>query len=544
MGDKRRTYKRWVIFHAILICKNSSPCLGEGRGASGSASGSPSRGNPYYRSNKDLNLPYKRNDISSNIQSEIPRYSQSDSQEKQDGKKFNDQERFESNDLRNSEASTYVDNAQNENWRNHSNNSKNWKPINYQFSPNKFPPDQDSQKNTNYPAVSSKLQQYKNIAVKDDEDYEEPDPSNRILAMYKSTRGGSFAITVSSIIVGAALGMFIAKSLHVLPPTSTSILVSLFFFLSSLTKFKPPNAGNQDKSPTNPFSLLTQTLGLTFILLLQRTQDIRKQLPTKPHLANILRPNRYPRRPFPPQDNDDDDDENDSSNPWKYQIRPQDSIYMEQYGILKVLLSMAFVGAICGANMPLIPTWIGGLGGASLFCYIVTLRNSKGDLGRTMAMKVISLITELFQLNDELAILTKSGVVLNIIFDKLLILDRKHSIRHKFTSAIKWIYDQIMAIVNNVRADVEQAESDDVPVPPKTLEPSIAGRDRYSNRDRDIDKERERGQDKFEVTRQPPPPPSQQQQHNNKLKNPTNEKYHFTRNSNPEFTHNDEPPGY
>jgi len=352
------------------------------------------------------------------------------------------------------------------------NRPRSSKPINYQFTQSQ---ERDNNSNTGDeiredPDRSSNDRDRdrgrgrENNALRQDRGY-------RMLAQHKSTKKGSFSIILSSTFVGATLGLLLAKATHnILPSTFTSMILASLFLILSLAKFKPPSDGNADKSPTNPFSLFVQTLGFTLVLLMQRTSEIRTQFPTRPHLSNMIRPNSYPRRPFPPISEEDMEDGND--NPWRYQLRQEDSVYMEQYSMIKIFLSMAFLGAICGGNLPLIPTWIGGLLGAAVFCYWTTLRNSKGDLGRTMAMKLISLLSELMYLNDELGVLKKSGVVLNIILDKLLILDRKHSIRDRVTKALRLLYGQIMGIVNKVRADVEGKED---------------GGDSGSRRDRDRD---------------------------------------------------------
>ena len=357
-------------------------------------------------------------------------------------------------------------------------NFRDKKPINYQFSA------KSKENNGSEQSANEEIYQ-------ESEDFE-LDVGNRLLGQYKSSKKGSAAVTLASTIIGAGMGFSLAKSSHILPPQSTMFLFASLFFITSLTKFKPPNAGNSSKDPTNPFSLFTQTMGLTLLLLMQRTRSIRKEFPTKPHLANIIRPSLYPRKSFPPPLNDDEEED---SNPWKYEVQPQDSMYMEQYSMIKILLGMAFVGSICGSNLPLIPSWIGALAGAGSLCFLSTQRNSNGDLGRVMGMKVVSLFTELLIINEELNIWKKCKVVLNIIFDKLLILDRKHSIRDKISFAIKWLYEKVMGFINNVRADVEGREptndDNDDDDDNNRARPSDTS-ERNRNKDRYMEKERNR----------------------------------------------------
>lgn len=376
------------------------------------------------------------------------------------------------------------------------------RPINYQFTRSRGNYENDAKPKLN--RNNNNNNNNDNYNYNDDNDFQEMDRGTRLLTQYKSTKKGSLAIALSSTLVGAALGIALAKSSHILPPSTTSMIFAAFFFLSSLSKYKPPNAGNPNKSPTNPFSLLTQTLGLTLILLLQRTSNIRQSFPSKPHLQHMMRPSRYPRQPFPPADLDSDNPED--SNPFKYEIQPNDSIYMEQYSMFKILAAMALVGAISFANIPLIPTWMGGLAGAIVLVYIATLRNSKGDLGRSMGMKVVSLISELFMLNEDLEVLPKTIVVLNICLDKLLILDRKHSIRDKLTRALKWSYNQAMGVINTVRADVEGAQNKD-DNDNDNDDDDRRGR-RNNDRDRNVDRDRDRDRNNRGDRQEQPPPPS------------------------------------
>jgi len=125
-----------------------------------------------------------------------------------------------------------------------------------------------------------------------------------------------------------------------------------------------------------------------------------------------------------------------------------------------------------------------------------------------MAMKGVSLLTELLLLNEELSIGSKCIVVLTILFDKLLILDRKHSIRDKGSSDLKWIVGQLMGFVNNVRADAEGAESKDDDTRSKastttqTNTPdSILETDREMTKERGSHQRSERDDDHYPSTR-------------------------------------------
>ena len=75
-----------------------------------------------------------------------------------------------------------------------------------------------------------------------------------------------------------------------------------------------------------------------------------------------------------------------------------------------------------------------------------------------MGMKVVSLVEELLDINSELQLLGKLQVVNGKIFDKLLILDRKHKIKDKVTSILQWIFQNASRAAKQVRADMEERE--------------------------------------------------------------------------------------
>lgn len=75
-----------------------------------------------------------------------------------------------------------------------------------------------------------------------------------------------------------------------------------------------------------------------------------------------------------------------------------------------------------------------------------------------MGMKVVSLVEELLDINSELQLLGKLQVVNGKIFDKLLILDRKHKIKDKVTSILQWIFQNASRAANQVKADIEERQ--------------------------------------------------------------------------------------
>lgn len=369
------------------------------------------------------------------------------------------------------------------------------KPINYQFKPMKNDErnnrdDEQERDSTDVVDIKSIMQEEaegkSNLSENSEEEKEETYSQrkykteeennyykNRTLNRYLSTRRGKLSIMSSSTCLGLTFGYFISKSsLGFLPQISHQYISLSFAFL-----FLIMSSTMSWTRPTNDYSVFIKILGLTFWILFKRSKEIWKKYPTRVHVACILRPKTYSRRTFPPLDvmgYDGDEDEAPIENPWKYEGEE-----FPDYSMIQILLSMMFIGGLCGGNIPIIPTWMGSLSGAASFCFLSTLKDSKGDLTRSMGMKIVSLIQELLYLNEDLGVLSQGKVVTEKVLDKLLILDRKHKIRDKVGRGAKVGYESLMRTVNRVRADA-QGETP----------PPDDNRDR--DRDRNRDRERER----------------------------------------------------
>lgn len=106
---------------------------------------------------------------------------------------------------------------------------------------------------------------------------------------------------------------------------------------------------------------------------------------------------------------------------------------------------MAFIGSLCGGNVPIIPTWIGSLGGAGLLAFGCTLTTTKGDLCRIMGMRVVALLQELWSIQTDLRIIPKTAVVTSQVIDKMMIFDRKHRVKDRFLAIVAQAYESSQA---------------------------------------------------------------------------------------------------
>lgn len=191
----------------------------------------------------------------------------------------------------------------------------------------------------------------------------------------------------------------------------------------------------------NDYGELSRALGLALLMTLQRTKSVRKEYPTMVHLKAMIR--QGPRKPFPPVD--------EGSSPWRYEPVYEDD---PEFKMTYALLAMALVGSFCGGNVPLLPQWMGGIIGAVLFASFTSGSNARGDLGRTMGMRVVGFLQLILRINTELRILAKAATVGGLIFDKFMIMDRKHRIKDKIVAICKWGYDRVSTTAAEMQADL------------------------------------------------------------------------------------------
>ena len=214
----------------------------------------------------------------------------------------------------------------------------------------------------------------------------------------------------------------------------------------------------------NDYGELSRALGLAVLMTLQRTKSVRKEYPTMVHLKAMIR--QGPRKPFPPVE--------EGSSPWRYEPVYEDD---PEFKMTYALLAMAFVGSFCGGNVPLLPQWMGGIIGAVLFASFTSGSNARGDLGRTMGMRVVGLLQLVLKINTELRILGKAATVSGLIFDKIMIMDRKHRIKDKIVAICRWGYDKVSNTAAEMQADLNDDRED--------RDREDRGRDRGRSRDRD-----------------------------------------------------------
>jgi hypothetical protein len=190
-----------------------------------------------------------------------------------------------------------------------------------------------------------------------------------------------------------------------------------------------------------PFGELTRALGMSLILVLQRTSRIRRTYPTWRYVPAFFGMGRRV-RPFPP-----------ARNPWRYTPRTNTRYKDPDFSMLYSVIAMALVGSSVGGNLPMVPTWIGGLVGALMFAYGCTLSSPRGDLCRTLGMRVVAILQELWEIQADLKMIPKAAVVASQVLDKAMIFDRKHKVKDRFLSLVTKGYEQVMTTMSSASAN-------------------------------------------------------------------------------------------
>ena len=303
---------------------------------------------------------------------------------------------------------------------------KQYNPIDYQFptrtlanddKTDEFHNDQNESRNSNPRRFSN--------------------PRRDEITIYTSTKTGKLKLAVSTASCGGALGAFIGKSTIGNAKKVAILFAFMFWFMGIFLR--------------DAYGEMVRSVGLGVIYLLNRTRDVRKRYPTRKHVKAMLRlgVGGDARIPFPPITNEEDSVEN----PWKY--TPTYDVDPE-FDMVKTMVCIVMIGSFCGGSFPLIPTWMGSTAGAATFAFMGISKNARGDLLRTMGMRIVSLASEAITINSELNVARKVMVVAGKLLDKALILDRKHRIKDRVVKGASWAFTRVNTTVRSVQNEMNQ----------------------------------------------------------------------------------------
>ena len=320
------------------------------------------------------------------------------------------------------------------------NSEKRYNPIDYQFPSKEM---NDNNANNNSQTEEDELPQTGLGLVNDEERSTNGDTVLRpmpqyasarkdAVARYSSTSLGKLKLLAATYVVGGAIGGFLGQSLFHQGKFYATIFGFTFLMLSFLR---------------NDYGEMSRCLGLALIYLIRRTTSVRRRYRTGAHLRGMCRIG--PRKPFPPVQ------EGEEENPWKYVPQAK---HDPDFDMIRAMASVVLVGSFCGGTMqlPLIPQWVGGTAGAATFAVFGISKNPRGDLIRTMGMRIVTLAGEAMAINSELRVARKVARVGGKIFDKMMILDRKHRIKDRIVSGATWAYEKASNTAAQVQEDVKE----------------------------------------------------------------------------------------
>ena len=300
------------------------------------------------------------------------------------------------------------------------------------------------------------------------------------IALYRKTWSGRMKLAVASTCMGGCLGFFLDQSLM---GGKQKIFTFVFvtWFLVMITLHRNGNSNVSD---------WMLTLGMIFIQSIKNVRRIKQDYPTRPYIRSALFASQ-PRKVFPPNTN----------NPWQY----EDGSYFQ---MIPTVAAMGFIGSICAAAIPIIPTWMSGIVGAALFVYITTLPSSRGDLCRIMGMRLVALLKESYFIQRDYDFMHKTRIVFFQFLDRIMIFDRKHKVKDKIQSILSFLYNKALQIQsdmnNNNNNDNTGNDTNNDRRPP-----TDDRRPRNDGRRPPYDDRRPRNDD-----RRPPPPRNQQRDNN------------------------------
>jgi hypothetical protein len=173
-------------------------------------------------------------------------------------------------------------------------------------------------------------------------------------------------------------------------------------------------------------SAFSKALGVVFIELIRRAKVYRFASDCNRYISSAM--NLKERKPYPLGDN-----------PWKYEANPNDPKAL-QYNQYRTMIATVMYGAFTGWSItkpiPLVPSWMVGLGTGVTCCYLATLRDSRGDLLRFVGNTMVQILEEIRCLSQDVSLGTKFGRVSMQTSTFLKQMDTKYKIVSKATALV------------------------------------------------------------------------------------------------------------
>ena len=153
------------------------------------------------------------------------------------------------------------------------------------------------------------------------------------------------------------------------------------------------------------------------------------------------------RRPFPP---------GVSSNPWRY--APADGEVDLQFSmtaaLLGVVLAGAYLGWLLARPVPLLPGWIGAIGGAAVLGYSATLRDRRGDMLRYLGHCLGACATVVSRTQQDARLGEKLSVLMGRVLFLSKTLDSKYGILTRLQLIIALVISKISILISRFETSI------------------------------------------------------------------------------------------
>jgi hypothetical protein len=165
-----------------------------------------------------------------------------------------------------------------------------------------------------------------------------------------------------------------------------------------------------------------------------------------------------PRRPFPP-----------GPNPWRYSrdddyFDPSIPKFSMTNVLLCLLLSGGMFGWILAKPIPLFPTWLGAVGGAAILGYGSTLLDGVGDLLRFLGHTLLSILSFLINIADDVQLRGNTQVMIGNLLFFLRGVDKQYHIMQRLQMILAIVVSKITKILYSMKR--EQFDREDEPIAP------------------------------------------------------------------------------
>ncbi len=169
-----------------------------------------------------------------------------------------------------------------------------------------------------------------------------------------------------------------------------------------------------------------------------------------------------PRRPFPP-----------GTNPWRYSRNdPYYDPNLPKFSMTNVLFSLFLLGSFVGWSIakpiPLFPSWLGAIGGALAMVYGGTLLDAIGDFLRFIGHTVLSVLSFLFGIADEVDLRENTRIMLGTMLFFMRGIDEQFQVSKNLRMVIAVLISKITSVIVSMKR--EQLMNDygiNPPRPPK-----------------------------------------------------------------------------